>query len=203
MMLIGQILENPSLNDMTKLYQNKYRNDSTRHPYWDYASNGAYFITVCTKDRVCWLGEVVDGIMNLSPIGELLQSEWYKTPDMRLEMNLKLGAFQVMPNHFHGIIIIAGDRDATHCVPIPQFSPSSKRWPNQFGPQSKNLASIIRGIKSSVTTQVRKMESDALVGFAWQSRFHDHIIRDEASYQRISNYIIQNPGNWDKDKFHL
>ena len=196
---------------MPGLYQNKYRNDSARHPYWDYASNGAYFITVCTKDRVCWLGEVVDGIMNLSRIGELLQSEWYKTPDMRPEMNLKLGAFQVMPNHFHGIVIIGGvndgdndgDRDATHCVPIPQFSPSSKRWPNQFGPQSKNLASIIRGIKSSVTTQVRKMESNAFAGFAWQSRFHDHIIRDKASYQRISNYIIQNPMNWEKDKFRL
>ncbi|WP_258098375.1 transposase [Marinoscillum pacificum] len=88
-------------------------------------------------------------------------------------------------------------------VPIPQFSPSSKLWPNQFGPQSKNLASIIRGIKSSVTTQVRKMESDAFSGFAWQSRFHDHIIRDEASYQRISNYIIQNPMNWEKDKLRL
>ncbi len=196
---------------MAKLYLNKYRNDSARHPTWDYASNAAYFITVCTKDRICWLGEVVDGIMNLSPIGELLQSEWYKTPDMRPEMNLKLGAIQVMPNHFHGIVIIggandgdnAGDRDATHCVPIPQFSPSSKRWPNQFGPQSKNLASIIRGIKSSVTTQVRKMESDAFSGFAWQSRFHDHIIRDEASYQRISNYIIQNPMNWEKDKLRL
>ena len=81
----------------TNLYQNKYRIASARHPIWDYGAVGAYFVTVCTKKgRVCWFGEVIDGEMNLSPIGNLVQSEWFKTPEMRTDRNLVLGAFQVM-----------------------------------------------------------------------------------------------------------
>ena len=93
---------------MPGLYQNKYRSDSARHPTWDYSSQAAYFVTVCTKNRICWFGDVIDGEMHLSPIGVLVQTEWMKTPDMRPGMNLELGAFQVMPNHFHGILIIGG-----------------------------------------------------------------------------------------------
>ncbi len=186
------ILEN-RMTKRTNLYQNKYRIASARHPTWDYGAAGAYFVTVCTRGRLCWFGEVNDGEMNLSPIGELVQSEWFKTPNMRPDMNLVLGVFQVMPNHFHGIIIIGLDKTNDHDV---------SAGVNQFGPQSNNLASIIRGIKSSVTTKVRKMDHHAASDFAWQSRFHDHIIRDEASYQRISNYIIQNTANWNSDKFH-
>jgi len=69
---------------------------------------------------------------------------------------------------------------------------------NKFGPQSKNLASIVRGFKSSVTTNARIIHAD----FAWQSRFHDHIIRDSESFERIQNYIANNPMNWKDDKFN-
>lgn len=69
---------------------------------------------------------------------------------------------------------------------------------NKFGPQSKNLGSIIRGYKSAVKTYAT---TDGLL-FAWQARFHDHIIRDDAEYRRIEQYIITNPQNWGKDKFY-
>ncbi len=69
---------------------------------------------------------------------------------------------------------------------------------NKFGPQSKNLASIIRGFKIGVTKSARLINPD----FAWQPRYHDHIIRDEKAYENISNYIRNNPKNWSKDKFH-
>ena len=69
--------------------------------------------------------------------------------------------------------------------------------PNQFGPQSKNLASIIRGFKSSVSILARKTNLD----FHWQTLFYDHIIRNDKSFQTISDYIINNPTNWNKDKF--
>ena len=120
-------------------------------------------------------------------------------------MNLELGEFVVMPNHFHAILIIgennfnsvqsAGRRDAMHGVSAANITnlPS-----NKFGPQSKNLASIIRGYKSSVTTYARKNNLD----FAWQSRFHDHIIRSKDDYVRISNYIQNNPANWEDDRFY-
>ncbi|MCF8326938.1 MAG: hypothetical protein K9I29_01465, partial [Bacteroidales bacterium] len=69
---------------------------------------------------------------------------------------------------------------------------------NQFGPQSKNLASIIRGFKSSVTTDTRKNHAD----FDWQPGYYDHIIRNHKEYCRIRNYIINNPKNWDEDRFN-
>ncbi len=77
-----------------------------------------------------------------------------------------------------------------------QQPPANKQRPNnKFGPQSQNLASIIRGYKTGVTKDARNHNID----FAWQSRFHDHIIRNNAAYQRIKNYIINNPKNWNGD----
>jgi putative transposase len=176
---------------------------SHRLRHWDYGNNAAYFITICTHDRKHFFGEISGGKMHLSDIGKIVENEWIKTPDIRPDMHLGLGEFVVMPDHFHAILIIGkpcGDAmlcgDAMHCVPTYQ---------NKFGPQSNNLASIIRGFKSAVTTQVKKLYScrDAMPGvpiFKWQSGFHDHIIRDAESYGRIEKYIIDNPVNWKIDK---
>ena len=112
-----------------------------------------------------------------------------------------------MPNHFHGIIMIGENkynqdrprgntrfrRDAMHRVSTTDPQPQ-----NQFGTQRKNLASIIRGFKSAVTKNARMIEPN----FGWQSRFHDHIIRNEDSFYKISEYIVNNPSNWDEDKFY-
>lgn len=195
---------------MNNRYQNKYRIASARHPAWDYGWNAAYFVTICTKDRVCWFGEIVQTQdpaslqeMRLSPIGEIVHSEWVKTPKIRPDMNLELGAFVVMPNHFHGIIIIGENeyndprRDAMHCVSTPPTTNPEKPT-NQFGPQSKNLASIIRGFKIGVTKHARQINPE----FAWQPRYHDHIIRNEKSFHTISEYIVDNPLKWSEDKFY-
>ena len=91
---------------MSDLYQNKYRISSARLKSWDYSSEGMYFVTICTQNREHYFGEVVDGKMKLSILGQVANDEWYKTPHLRLDMNLELGAFVVMPNHIHGIIII-------------------------------------------------------------------------------------------------
>ena len=69
---------------------------------------------------------------------------------------------------------------------------------NQFGPQSKNLASVMRGFKSAVTKQARYQQTN----FAWQSRYHDHIIRHETSFRIISRYIRNNPAQWQRDTFY-
>ena len=86
--------------------------------------------------------------------------------------------------------------EAQNFAPL-QFANKSQPK-NKFGPQSQNLASIIRGYKTGVTKYARNHH----IGFAWQSRFHDHIIRNEMEYQRIKNYIINNPINWKGDKFY-
>jgi REP element-mobilizing transposase RayT len=191
---------------MTKKFRGKYRISSTRLQRWNYGWNAPYFVTLCAKDRECYFGKIVHGEMQLSEIGKIVESEWEKTFEMRPDMHLQMGAYVVMPNHFHAIIIIgendynqrnidggAGGRDAMHCVSTPS-TPSQ----NQFGPQSKNLASIIRGFKIGVTKRAHQI----LPGFAWQSRYHDHIIRNRESFQKIETYIQQNPANWAEDGFY-
>ena len=170
---------------MNALFQNRYRIPSACLQSWNYANAGMYFITICTKNRECYFGEIVVdcrdamyGVSTLNPteIGKIAYDEWFRTTQIRPDMNLELGEFIVMPNHIHGIILIGENeynrddgrrRDAMHCV-------STTEYKNQFAPQSKNIASIIRGYKSAVTTYTRQNG----IEFNWQSRFHDHIIRN-------------------------
>ncbi len=195
-------------------YQNKYRIPSSRLPHWNYGRNAAYFVTICTHDRQNFFGEISDGQMVLSEIGEIVRQEWLKTFEIRPDMNLTMGEFVVMPNHFHAIIIIGENeyntqtqrycRDAMHRVSTittdgtPNDTNGITPPQNKFGPQSKNLASIVRGFKSAVTKRCRSINP----AFAWQRNYYEHIIRDDESYIRISEYIKNNPQNWRKDDYY-
>ena len=133
--------------------------------------------------------------MFLSPIGEIVQEEWKKTPAIR--NNVKLDHFVVMPNHIHGIMIIDNWSVETHCNASLQDSINNK---NKFGPQSNNLPSIIRGFKGSVT---RMAHHAGFTDFAWQPRYYDHIIVDDEDHNNIQDYILTNVANWGKDKENL
>jgi len=169
---------------MTERFRNKYRIPSARAGWWDYAQNGTYFVTICTHEREHFFGEVIDDEMILSETGIIASRCWTEIP--QYFSFVIPDVFIVMPNHVHGIIIIDKEQP-------PPFDPA-----NQFQPQSENLAAVIRGYKAGVTAKARR----ANPGFAWQTRFHDHIIRNHESYQHIANYIIHNPARWDKDKFN-
>ena len=198
-------------------FQNKYRISSARAPFWDYACSGSYFVTICTYNKVCYFGDIVEGEMVLSDIGEIVNTEWLKTFEMRPDMNLYMGEYVIMPNHFHAIIDIGENkyntnrvlidtnipqglngqqgRDAMHCVSTGADI-AHYQTKNKFGPQSKNLSSIIRGFKIGVTKNAHIINKD----FEWQTLFHDHIIRNDKAYQRIVDYIDTNAENWEKDK---
>ncbi|PCH99303.1 MAG: hypothetical protein COB81_11510 [Flavobacteriaceae bacterium] len=202
-----------------KKYKNKYRIPSARHPDWDYGANADYFVTICTHNHQHFFGKISNGIMILSNIGEIVRFEWVKSFEMRPDMNLTMFEYVVMPNHFHAIIGIGKNkyndgmgRDAMPCVSIPanmdfdnvkgdgNVNGKGDAMPcvSTFGPQSKNLASIIRGFKTGVTQNAQQKNAN----FKWQGRFYDHIIKNEKSFQNISNYIINNPRKWADDKFH-
>lgn len=88
------------------LYKNKYRVESARLHEWDYSTPWWYYVTICTKDMKHWFGKVHGGKMILNSIGKIIHEEWKRTEEVR--QNVELDYYQIMPNHFHGIIIING-----------------------------------------------------------------------------------------------
>ena len=97
----------------------KYRVPSARWANWDYASEGAYFVTICTKHREHYFGKIVNAEMQYSELGRIAVNEWIKSAEMRPDMELDMSCFQVMPNHIHGIVVIGRDgRDAMPGVSI-------------------------------------------------------------------------------------
>ena len=174
-----------------ELFRNRFRVKSARMRLWDYGNPGLYFITICTQDMKPWMGNVVEGEVRLSDCGIIVENEWNRTADLR--PNVRLDRFVVMPNHVHGIIAIHERR-----APAETHGSASLRDSvNRFGPQSQNLASIIRGFKAASSRRIR---STVCPEFSWQSRFYDHLIRCDESLDRIRDYITANPGRWGRDR---
>lgn len=182
---------------MTVKFQNKYRIPSARRQGYDYGQNGAYFITICTKNRLHFFGKIENGKMILNETGQLAEKFWSEIP-IHFPF-VKLGGFVVMPNHVHGILVI--DRDITTVETLQCNVSTETTDPNQqmsnISPKPGTISTIIRSYKSVVT----KYANHSGLAFGWQTRFHDHIIRNNRAYQRIENYIINNPKNWKDDRF--
>ncbi|MGB2868629.1 MAG: transposase [Bacteroidota bacterium] len=174
------------------LFRGKYRIESARLEGFDYTSPGSYFVTICTKDRIAWFGDIQKGEMHRSAIGEIVAEEWQKTPAIR--PNVTLDEWRVMPNHFHGIVVIG----ETHVGVTTQPVETTRRVVSTNQPTLKpnSLGSIIGQFKSQCT---KRIHATGNRDFAWQPRYHDHIIRDEDDLNRIREYIINNPANWDED----
>jgi len=196
--------DTPQPQNSEPKYKGKYRIDSTRLPAWNYASDGGYFVTICTDGKKCFFGEVVKGEMQLSAIGEIAQKLWYEIP--KNFSNCQIDSFCVMPNHIHGILIIhRTQKDANQTQEENAMNRVSTRGDGErggvtglFNPMlSKNsLSKIIRWYKGRCTFEINQIYE----GFGWQERFHDNIIRHESALDRIRQYIINNPINWDREQ---
>lgn len=173
---------------------------SPRLPGYDYAQDGAYFITICAHERRHLFGKVHDDAMCLSQGGEIATEEWYRTGEKR--PYVMLDAFVVMPNHVHGIVIInhlPGDRHHKGFVGTQRAASSDKPTPPHVTPES--LSAIVRAYKSACTRRIRRSLGDPEM-IVWQSRYHDHIIRDEAGLNAIRLYIQTNPARWAEDSLY-
>ena len=211
-------------------FQNKYRIPSARLQQWDYRWAGAYFITICTLNREHYFGEIVSGNMRLSHVGVIADILWHEIPHHA--HHVELGAFVVMPNHIHGILIKTqndldddnvenrdvgnDDVETGHALSLPLSLPHALSLPTSNAPSNEtsdppktigqqrfqnigknSISSIVGSYKSAVTKHARRLGFD----FHWQTRFYDHIIRDERAFQTISDYILHNPARWKEDKF--
>lgn len=204
---------------MSDKFQNKYRTASARLQTWDYAWDAAYFVTICTKNREHYFGEIENEVMNLSGIGIIADVLWQEIKNHA--KNIQLGEFTIMPNHIHGIVILDGNDggddvgtlgivEIGHAVetghalslppnpkPNPQLTPQSPGQQRFQNPGKNSLSTIIGSYKSAVTNHAHRLNFN----FEWQTRFHDHIIRDDKSFQNISAYIKNNVQNWSDDRF--
>ena len=187
---------------------------SIRLKGYDYSQAGMYFVTICIQKHTCLFGKIVGGEMVLNDMGKIVEKCWLEI--VQHYPNAILHEYIVMPNHVHGIIELTYDGndtvgaknfspDETSVTPdeTPVFSPddndarTSVIGAKNFSPlrgTSRTIGAIVRGFKIGVTKQL---------GYSvWQRNYWENIIRDEQSYQRIANYIINNPINWKGDKFY-
>ncbi len=179
------------------MYNSKIHNrKSIRLTDYDYTSEGLYFITICTKDKKCLFGNIVDGEMILNNTGRIVKEEWLHTVEIRKE-NVALHEYVVMPNHFHAIVEIC--RGVLHTP--ENIHNNINHLCNQgvcYTPlqsPSKSLGAIIRGYKGAVSR---------LLGYSvWQRNYYEHIIRNQQSYEEIATYIINNPFVWEKDQLFI
>ena len=185
---------------------------SVRLKGYDYSSAGLYFITICCQNRISRFGHIENGTMILNQFGRVANDEWMNTPNIR--KNIQLGEFIIMPNHMHGIIQImhapssTGELHSPHSIELnlsenTELNPLDYKGvcktPRQTRHTPQSIGAIVRGYKSSVTKQLKSL---GLNDKLWQRNYYEHIIRNEKTYQNISNYIIHNPAKWDNDKFY-
>lgn len=211
------------------LYKNKYRIESARLQTWDYRWNAAYFITICTKNKEHFFGEIIRGDneneMKFSDTGKSAWNFWEDIPTHF--PFVKTDAFTVMPNHIHGILIINNNPhvETLHCnvsdtqhnvsdtqhnlsdiqhndpdtgnIHVPEIKTKNESMA-VIAPKKGSISTIVRSYKSAVSKHAHSL----IPYFAWQERFHDHVIRTEEEFNKIQNYILTNPQNWKEDMFY-
>ena len=178
--------------DKNKLFRNKYRIKSIRLEGWDYSADGYYSITICTKNRECVLGDIINGRTKLSIIGEIIFNNWHEIPN-HFE-DVILDEFVIMPNHLHGIIIVENNNNF---VKIPVETIHELSLPKHR--RKMLIPTIIGKFKMQTAKSINTIRKTAGNPF-WQRGYYEHIIRNERKLHIHRNYIINNPKNWESDK---
>jgi REP element-mobilizing transposase RayT len=177
---------------------------SIRLKDYDYTQHGAYFITICTRNRERLLGSVQDGQIVLNDVGNIVESVWQGLPNRFPSVGLD--AYVIMPNHVHGIIAVGaqliapcpvGRDDKTDQEGAMNHAPTIVGNPAGAMNHAPTLGNIVRTFKAASTNVIRKSRAPA---FAWQRNYHEHIIRDERSLNGIHRYIQVNPLLWLYDR---
>jgi putative transposase len=183
-------------DDMYGRLAGRHNRRSIRLKGYDYTQAGAYFATICTQNRACLFGDVVDGVMRLNGAGRMVAVEWALLP--KRFPNVQLDAMVVMPNHLHGIIVITDPAVVgAGLVPAPT---APHRATTRVSP---TVGDVVGAFKSRVTVEyTRGVKTSGWLPFSgrlWQRNYYEHIIRNEESLNRIRQYIANNPLRWELD----
>lgn len=151
----------------------KHHRRSIRLKGYDYSQAGAYFITICSFQRACILGQVEAGQMKLSEIGAAIQRVWENLPNHYT--HLLVDAFVIMPNHIHGLLVLGA---------------------NPSNAKRHDIPMIVGSFKSFSAREAHQIEQNIQV---WQRNYYEHIVREDDELNAIRQYIVSNPLQWDKD----
>ena len=171
---------------------------------WHNYNAGIYFVTITTKNRCHYFGRIVDDIMEMNLCG-LIAKYYIDMLPQRLDY-VEVHNAIVMPNHVHLLLQIIPTRYGItvqhNCTNTGALhAPGHPSYPDQPFEERNHFASLlgtaICSLKSGITREIRR----AGYSFEWQSRYHDHIVRDQLEYNNISDYITTNPQRWGSDKF--
>lgn len=169
---------------------------------YDYSQVGAYFVTICTQDRVSLFGEVIDGNMRLNDAGQTVVAEWVSLPNRF--MTVRLDAFIVMPNHFHGIIVVTGPNTGANIG--ANTGANTGATTGATTRVAPTVGDVVGAFKSRVTVEyihgVKAHGWPPFPGRLWQRNYYEHIIRDDDALICIRRYICDNPAQWASDREH-
>jgi REP element-mobilizing transposase RayT len=181
---------------------NRHRR-STRLQSWDYAQSAPYFVTICTEDRLCVFGEIVEDASHLNRYGQIAEACWQAIPAHF--PHVELDAFVVMPNHVHGILLIVSDAP-TNDVTVNDSRGAAMlrpyddvRKPHQIGVQPRSLSAIVRSYKSAVAKQINQLRNTPGATL-WQRNYYDRIIRNQRELEAKRQYVEDNPMQWALDE---
>jgi len=176
---------------------------SIRRRDFDYSSTGAYFVTICTQGRECLFGSICNGVLTLNEAGRMVAEIWTTLSDRF--PNIMIDTFTVMPNHFHGIVMLY-DRRSESCIrPITMddhIQGDHKDRP--YGTAADSVGRIVQAFKSLTTNAyirgVKEAHWPSFPGRFWQRNYYERIIRNEEEMATIREYIASNPIKWTEDK---
>jgi len=189
---------------MNKYNPNIHHRRSIRLKDYDYSQSGLYFITICCQDKICRFGKIENTEMILNELGIIAHNEWGKLPERY--PNVELNAFQIMPNHIHGIIMLntvgAGFTPAQYNENRTTANmATTNRTTARVAPTIGDIVGAYKSLVANGCLDIYKTKNE-IMGKLWQRNYYEHIIRNEQSYQNISEYILNNPTKWLDDKFY-
>jgi putative transposase len=194
--LVGEV-RNPSYrNKMQRDRQTRQRR-SIRLQAWDYSWPWWYYVTIVVNDGRTIFGKVVNDEVRLSRFGQVVQEKWLAIP--KRYKNVELDNYVVMPNHFHGIVIISDNPvEAIHESPLRRdINPSHEEYIKRR--RRMTLSKIVGWFKMNSAKQIN-LEQQTSGRAVWQRGFYDHIIRNDADLHRIRTYMANNPLQWAIDE---
>jgi putative transposase len=171
-----------------------HRRRSIRLKDYDYSGSGAYFVTICAYDRECIFGEVIDGRMMLNEAGKAVQDAWSGLSDRFQE--IELDAAVIMPNHFHGIIFLAGALlAASDSNDHANLNGKNRKGAASSAPTLGNVFRVFKSLSARNINRILLRSARPV----WQRNYYDHIIRSEDEMNKIREYIQTNPSMWPED----